>query len=271
MENAGVFGLLIAGKLEYLRFRALEVPHTSSVIPSKSSHPPEPQCFHQETGHTVTRLAPNKPSVNSSSHEPFIMITALWAPEEMGTISCVSLCVKEAHVQDFFQCRACSDMVACLPWLPLAIRSSSGALGERDPLQTLSQHLAAFRPTARPSSCSFSSRASRGGRGRCRREHREAMREEERCLTSPSRQVARTGTDAGGPSRALAELTEEHKPRVEASGMRARRGPRSRWDSEASRVRTWGTPAGTAARDGAPRWGAPKRGRILKSSLTIYF
>lgn len=246
----------------------MEVPHTSSVIPSKSSHPPGPQCFHQESGHTVTRLAPNKPSVNCSSHEPVIMITALWAPEEMGGISCVSLCVNQAHAQDFFQRRACSDMVACLPWLPIAIRSSPGALGERDPLQTPPQHLAAFRPTARPSSCSFSSKASGGSRGRCRREHREAMREEERCLTSHSRQVARTGTDSGGPSRSLAELTgEEHKPRVEASGVQARRGPRSRWDSEASRVSTCGTPAGHSCSGWSPVVGCAQARGVFLSLL----
>lgn len=102
--------------------------------------------------------------VNCSSREPLITITALWAPEEMGGISCVCLCVNKAHPQVFFQRCTCSDLFACLPQPLVAIPPSSGALGERDALQTLPQHFAVYRPTARHLSCLFSSKASKGGR-----------------------------------------------------------------------------------------------------------
>lgn len=149
--------------MEYSRFGTSEGPHPSSKTPSKSSHPLSLSVFIREVGgntpwliglrcHSAIsdRADPNKQSVNRSPHEPIIMTTALWAPEEMGGISRVCLCLNEAHSQDSFQSHPCSNLVACRPQPPIPIPTSSGALGKRDALQTLPQYLALSRPTARP-------------------------------------------------------------------------------------------------------------------------
>ena len=150
--------------------------------------------------------------------------------------------------------------------------------GQERPSANTTPNLAVYRPTVHHSSCLFPSKASGGGRERflspvlqMRRPRSNDRRGKMTEIPQPE-----SGQDwkrFQGPSRVSAELTrgEEQTPRVEPSGMQARRGP--------PRLVGFGSLTGQDVRAPTsqllrmePHGGVhPSAGPILNSSLTIDF